>query len=64
MKIETLIHSMRFLSPEAGVPSCYLEMLDTPQKRICRPVGPSLAASLEPFGHHQNVAKSFPLVLL
>ena len=34
----------------AGAPSCYLELLDKLQKRICRTVGPSLAASLEPFG--------------
>ena len=68
-KIEALIHSMKFLSPEvvlylykstihpcmeycchvwAGAPSCYLELLDKLQKRICRIVGPSLAASLEP----------------
>ena len=40
----------------AGVPSCYLELLDKLQKRICRIVGPSLAASLEPLAHHQNVA--------
>ena len=32
----------------AGVPSCYLELLDQLQKRICRTVGPALAASLEP----------------
>ena len=32
----------------AGVPSCYLELLDKLQKWICRIVGPSLAASLEP----------------
>ena len=32
----------------AGAPSCYLELLDKLQKRICRTVGPSLAASLEP----------------
>ena len=30
----------------AGAPSCYLELLDKLQKRICRTVGPSLAASL------------------
>ena len=30
----------------AGAPSCYLELLDKLQKRICRAVGPSLAASL------------------
>ena len=38
----------------AGVPSCYLEMLDKLQKRICRTVGPSLAASLEPLAHRRN----------
>ena len=32
----------------AGAPSWYLELLDKLQKRICRTVGPSLAASLEP----------------
>ena len=40
----------------AGAPSCYLELLDKLQKRICRTVGPSLVASLEPLGHHRNVA--------
>ena len=38
--------------------SCYLELLDKLQKRICRTVGPSLAASLEPLAHCQNVASS------
>ena len=33
----------------AGAPSCYLELVDKLQKRICRTVGPSLAASLEPW---------------
>ena len=63
-KIGALIRSMKFLSPEvalylykstirpchvwAGAPSCYLELLDKLQKRICRTVGPSLGASLEP----------------
>ena len=76
-KIEALIRSMKFLSPEvalylyksiicpcmeyccrvwAGAPSCYLDLLDKLQKRICRIVGPSLAASLEPLAHRQNVA--------
>ena len=71
-KIEALIRSMKFLSPEvalylcksnmrpcmeycchawAGAPSCYLELLDKLQKRTCRTVGPSLAASLEPLAH-------------
>ena len=40
----------------AGAPSCYLELLDKLQKRICRTVGPSLAASLEPLVHRRNVA--------
>ena len=40
----------------AGAPSYYLELLDKLQKRICRTVGPSLAASLEPLAHCQNVA--------
>ena len=40
----------------AGAPSCYLEFLDKLQKQICRTVGPSLSASLEPLGHCQNVA--------
>ena len=40
----------------AGAPSCYLELLDKLQKLICRTVGPSLAASLEPLAHHRNVA--------
>ena len=40
----------------AGAPSCYLELLDKLQKWICRIVGPSLAASLEPVAHHRNVA--------
>ena len=39
-----------------GTPSCYLEKLDKLQKQICRTVGPSLAESLEPLAHHQNVA--------
>ena len=40
----------------AGAPSCYLELLDKLQKGICRTVGPSLAASLEPLAHRRNVA--------
>ena len=39
----------------AGAPSCYLELLDKLQKRICRIVGPSLAASLKPLAHRRNV---------
>ena len=37
-------------------PSCYLKLLDKLQKRICRIVGPSLAASLEPLTHRRNMA--------
>ena len=44
----------------AGASSCFLEFLDKLQKRICRTVGPSLAASLEPLVHRRNVA-SFSL---
>ena len=39
----------------AGAPSCYLDLLDKLQKRICRIVGPSLATSLEPLAHRENV---------
>ena len=41
-----------------GVPSCYSELFDKLQKRICRTVGPSLAATLELLAHRQNVASS------
>ena len=40
----------------AGAPSCHLELLDKLQKRICRTVGPSLAASLESLAHRRNLA--------
>ena len=40
----------------AGAPSCFLKLLDKLQKQICRTVGPSLAASLEPLAHRPNVA--------
>ena len=40
----------------AGAPSCYLDLLDKLQKRICRIIGPSLADSLEPLVHRRNVA--------
>ena len=35
-----------------GAPSCYFELLDKLQKWICRTVGPSLVASLEPLAHY------------
>ena len=64
-KIADLICSMKFLSPKstirpfmkycchvrAGAPSCYLELLDKLQKRICKAAGPSFSASLEPLAH-------------
>ena len=40
----------------AGAPIYYLELLDKLQKRICKTVGPSLAASLEPLAHRGKVA--------
>ena len=40
----------------AGAANCYLELLNKLQKWICRTVGPSLAASLEPLVHRQNEA--------
>ena len=40
----------------AGAPSYYLELLDKPQKTICRTDGPSLTAFLEPLAHRRNVA--------
>ena len=40
----------------AGTPSFYLQLLDKLQKQLRRTVGPSLATSLEPLAHHQNVA--------
>ena len=40
----------------AGAPCWYLELFDKLQKWICRTVGPSLAASLEPLAHYRNVA--------
>ena len=39
----------------AGAPNCYLEVLDKIQNQICRTVGSSLPASLEPLDHCQNV---------
>ena len=44
------------LSRLGWCPSCYLELLDMLEKQICRTVGSSLAASLEPLVHCRNVA--------
>ena len=35
----------------AGAPSCYLKLVDKLQKHICRTIGSSLNASLEPLVH-------------
>ena len=40
----------------SGAPNCYVELLDKLEKWICRTVGPSLAASLEPLAHRLIVA--------
>ena len=40
----------------AGALSCYLELIDKLQKRICRTVGPSLATSLGHLADRGNVA--------
>ena len=53
----TIHQCMEYSCPVwAGAPSCYLDLLDKLQKRICRIVGPSIAASLVPLAHRQNVA--------
>ena len=39
-----------------GAPSCYLEMLDKLQKQIYKTFGPSYAACLKHWAHHQKVA--------
>ena len=40
----------------AGAPSCYLELVDKLQKRVCRTIGASFVASLQPLAHRRNVA--------
>ena len=40
----------------AGAPSCYLKLLDKLQKWICMTVSTSLADSLGPLAHRQNIA--------
>ena len=53
----TMWHCMKYCcNVRAGAFSCYLELLDKPQKWICRTVSPSLAACLESLAHRQNVA--------
>ena len=56
-KISTIRPCMKYCCHVwAGAPSCYLELLDKLQKRICRTVSPSRAASLEPLAQCRNVA--------
>ena len=66
-KIWALIRSMKFVSAEvvlycchvwAGTARCYLDISDKIEKRIRGTVGPSVAASLEPLAHCQNLATS------
>ena len=52
----TIPHAWNTVSHLGWCPHCYLDLLDKLQKQICRIVGPSLAASLEPLAHHRNVA--------
>ena len=52
----TINPCMEYCCISQAAPSCYLELLDKLQKRICRTVHPSLAASLERLVHHRNVA--------
>ena len=43
----------------AVAPSCYLELFDKLQKKICRTVGPSLAIFLKPLAHWNLASLSF-----
>ena len=53
----TILPCMEYCCHVVSVgPSFYLELLDKLQKWICKNVGPSLAASLEPLAHRENVA--------
>ena len=59
MNISEMGHSKQTLEDKADLEledKADLELLDKLQKPICRTVGPSLAASLEPLAHRQNVA--------
>ena len=53
----TIHPSMKYCCQvRAGVPTCYLALLDKLQKQICRTLDPSLATSLERLAYCQNVA--------
>ena len=64
--------NLRFLLPciescchvWTGAPSSYFELLDRLHKQICRTVGSSLAASLEPFAHRLNWLNWFHFLIL
>ena len=45
----------------AGALSCYLELLDKLQKQTCMAVGPSLAASLEPYTQLHDCSVTIPI---
>ena len=51
--IRSCMESCRYVWVVA--PSCYLGLLDKLQKLICRAIGPSLAASLEPLALRWNL---------
>ena len=48
----------------AGAPSCYVELLDKLQKRICRTVVPSLAAFLEPLAYRLILKGGLLIILI
>ena len=48
----------------AGALSCYFDVLDKLQKLVCRTVGPTLAASLEPLAHCRTIASSLVTALI
>ena len=49
---------------QSGNTSCYLEMLDKLPKRICRTIGPSLAASHETLAHQHRSRYSYRQIYL
>ena len=53
----TILSCMKYrCQVRAGAPNCYLELSDKLQKKICRTVGPSFAASFEHLAHGRDVA--------
>ena len=49
-------HIKPFLKKHYGERASVPKLLDKLKTQICRTVGPSLATSLEPLAHHENVA--------